>query len=241
MFCLLWYLVTVTLSFAGAVWIYSIVGNIIAADSTFQSAEAEAFKTWLLEQEKQFMDTDGWNKILVCGIITAIVLILPLCCKLDSYVRLLPGGEFLEDRIGESPFEDLWFLRLLPGMVFSAYLALRIVVSLFYSQAEFDIESFSLFGENYNIFQWITQISYFLIILLLIFLVFDSFLSAGFIGGIFHLAAVLTSNILSFVLFFVILITLLSAVPVAIGMILTVLAVIGVFSAGYRVVYVYYY
>ncbi len=241
MFCLLWYAASVIISFLGAAQLYGIVGNIISADSTFQSADADAFKAWLLDQEKWFMESDGWTKILVCGIMTAIVLLLLLSCKLDQYLRRLPGGDIIECRTGESPLEELWYLRLLPGMVFAAYLVVRIVVSLFYQQAEFDIAVFSLLFENYNIFQWITQISYFLIIFLMIFLVFDSFLSAGIIGGILHLAAVLSSNILSFVLCFVILITFLSAVPIAIGMLLVLLAVIGVFTTTYRVVVYHYY
>lgn len=214
MFCILWYSITIILSIAGAAWIYGIFGNITAADSTFKSVEADAFKLWILEQEKWFMETNNWNKIIICVIIAAIVVILPLCCyKLDKYMRMLPGGSILENKIGESPFEDRWYLRLLPGIVFAAYLLLRIVISLFYSQAKFEIESFSMFGTNYNIFQWITQLSYFLIIALFIFLIFDSFLSAGLIGGIFHFAAVLAANTLSFALFFVILITFLTFLP----------------------------
>ena len=170
---------------------------------------------------------------------TLIVLLLPLACKLDEHIRMLPGGQFLEEHVGESPFEDYWILRLLPGMVFFAYLFLRIICMLFFSQAEFSIQTFSLTGEGYNPFQWITQGTYFLILASTIFLIFDSFLSAGFIGAVPHMIAVLGANIISFVLAFVIIITLLQAVPVAIGVILVVLVIAGLFTASYRVIYIY--
>ena len=170
---------------------------------------------------------------------TLIVLLLAVSCKLDTYLQNLPGGSLLDLSIGESPFEEYWMFRLLPSMIFFAYIIIRIIAMIFFPHAEFEIQTFSLMGQGYGIAQWITHITYFLILASAIFLIFDSFLSAGPIGAIFHIAAVLSANIIGMILSFAVIITLLQALPVAAAVIIVILVVIGIFTASYRTIYIY--
>ena len=170
---------------------------------------------------------------------TLIVLLLAVSCKLDTYLQNLPGGSLLDLSIGESPFEEYWMFRLLPSMIFFAYIIIRIIAMIFFPHAKFEIQTFSLMGQGYGTAQWITHITYFLILASAIFLIFDSFLSAGPIGAIFHIAAVLSANIIGMILSFAVIITLLQALPVAAAVIIVILVVIGIFTASYRTIYIY--
>lgn len=233
---ILWYAITGIASLAGAAWLMDKLAWFIADGEP--PPEFEQAAQWILEKEQWYLNTDFGTKLLIVGIMTFIVLILPLSCKLDEYIRQLPTGQFMEIYFGESPFEEYWIFRLLPGMVFFAYIFLRIVC-LFFPNVEFSIQTFSMTGEGYTIFQWITQGTYFLILALTIFLIFDSFLSAGLLGGIIHLAVVLGANLISMVLAFAIIITLMQALPVAIAAVLVVIVISALFYGSYRVIYIY--
>lgn len=235
----LWYLVSAAVSFVTAGWLMGRLSWLVS-DNAEGTSDWQAFSQWLLEKEQWYLGAEYWLKLVIAGGMALVVLLLLLSCKLDQFWRALPGGGFWEDQVDESPFEDYWWLRLLPGMIFFAYILLRIIGMIFFPQADFAIHTFSMTGEGYSAFQWISQGTYFLILAVTVFLMLDSFVSAGWIGAVPHMLAVLSANILSFVLAFVILISLLQALPAAIGVVLTVAVVVALFTATYRVVYVYY-
>lgn len=199
-----WYVLSTILSLIGAIFTFDFVGQAIAENSNFTSNEMEFIGAKILEAEQWFLDTSVWNKIFVCLGMAAIIAILVLFCRLDEHFRRLPKGEVLENIFGESPFEEHKIFRLLPGMLFTLYIMVRVAVSIFNEDVNFDIINFSFTGQGYTVFEWITQIFYFLIIFAMITLILDSFLSAGFIGGIFHLIAVTTANIVMLFLGFII-------------------------------------
>ena len=237
MLSILWYIVTAGLSIWGAGQLMNYFAWFFSENSP--PPEFEKFSQWFLETEQWYMDSDFGTKLLIAGGLTLAVLLLALSCKLDEYLRNLPGGSFLDLNVGESPFEEYWMFRLLPSMIFMAYIVIRIIAMIFFPQAEFEIQTFSLTGQGYTVAQWITHITYFLIIAVTIFLIFDSFLSAGLIGSIFHITAVLAANIIGLLLSFAVIITLLQALPTAIAVIIVIAVIIGIFSASYKVIYIY--
>jgi len=133
----------------------------------------------------------------------------------------------------------LWYTLTVGLSIFGAGWLMNILAWFFSESSpppEFEIQTFSLMGQGYGTAQWITHITYFLILASAIFLIFDSFLSAGPIGAIFHIAAVLSANIIGMILSFAVIITLLQALPVAAAVIIVV---IGIFTASYRTIYIY--
>ena len=124
-------------------------------------------------------------------------------------------------------------------MIFFTYIFIRIIAMIFFPQAQFEIQVFSLMGQGYTIAQWITHVTYFLMLASMIFLIFDSFLSAGPIGSVLHIIAVLAANITGVLLSFAIIITLLQAVTVAAAIIVVTCVVIGLFTAAYRAIYMF--
>lgn len=175
--------------------VYSLFGNSIAENSTVQNNNfIKYIGDKVLEIEQWFLDMSIGYKILSCVIMVVIIIVLILICKLDEHFRDLPGGEVLEDIFGESIFEEHNIFRLIPGMLFTLYVFLRFAITIRNENAKFDFINFSLLGKNYTVYMWITQIFYFLIVCFMIILIFDSFLSAGFIGGVIHLAAVISAN-----------------------------------------------
>lgn len=149
------------------------------------------------EYVKWFFDAPMKSKIICLLIILVTSLILLSLCKLDDTLRNLPGGEFLKE-LCDYDFNNL--LRLIPAFIFSIYIFVYFLVKCFNEKAMFELNHFSWSFEGYTGGQVITQIFLILIFCAFAFLIFDSFISAGFIGGVFHVLCIFTSNILMMVL-----------------------------------------
>ena len=237
MLTILWYIITAGLSIFGAGWLMNYFPWLISESSP--PPEFEKFSQWFLETEQWYMSSIFETKLLIAGGMTLLAILLAVSCRLDTYLRNLPGGSFLDLKIGESPFDEHWTFRLLPCMIFFTYIFIRIIAMIFFPQAQFEIQSFSLMGQGYTTAQWITHVTYFLMLASMIFLIFDSFLSAGPIGSVLHIIAVLAANITGLLLSFAIIITLLQAVTVAAAIIVVTCVVIGLFTAAYRAIYMF--
>lgn len=142
--------------------------------------------------------TDAWiaapakTKIISLLIMSAFVIVLTLLCKLDTVFRKLPGGMVLKDEFDYDFFELHNILRLIPAFIFMVYLVIR----FFKEHVQFDLTHFSLSFEGYNAYQIITQVFIFIILSALFFVLLDSFVSAGIIGGFFQAFFALSANLL---------------------------------------------
>lgn len=231
----LWYILSTIVSLILSAFVFNFFGQIIAENPTIQSDKMDFIFSKISELEHYFIDVSFGYKALICLTAIVIVILLLLFCRLDEHLKKLPFGEVLEDFFGDSPFEDKWFLRLIPGGIFTIYVFIRFGVGCFNSKIKFDIGNFSLTGQGYTFFEWITQVFYFLIIFAMIWMILDSFLSAGLIGGIFHAIAITTANLIMLFLglllgaFTVIIILLALAVIVVIIVIKIILLILYLF------------
>lgn len=231
----LWYIVTVGLSIWGAGQLMNYFSWLVSDNSP--PPEIQKFSQFFIEAEQWYIERDFNIKLLIMGGMTLLALLLALSCRLDKYLRNIPGGSFLHFNIGESPLEEHWTYRLLPCMTLFVYILIRIFAMMSSPQAEFKIQTFSLIGQDYTAAQWITHITYFLILAFLIFLIFDSLLSAGLIGAILHLTAVISANITGLLVLFAIITAIFDEVNLAASIIIVVCVVIGLFTAVYRIIY----
>lgn len=149
---------------------------------------------------KWFFDAPLKTEIICLLIILAAVIILTLLCKVDEVFRDLPGGEILKDLCDYDFFEFHNYLRLLPAFLFAVYMMIYFGVVIFKEDAVFELDHFEWFFKGYTPGQVITQIFAIIILCTLFFVLLDSFISAGFIGGIFHLAFIFSANMLMMIL-----------------------------------------
>lgn len=140
------------------------------------------------------------TKIICLLIILATVIILTLLCKLDVVFQKLPGGRVLKEFCGYDFFEFQNHMRLLPAFLFAVYIMIWFGVIIFKENAVFELDHFDWFFKGYTPGQVITQIFAILILCTLFFVLLDSFISAGFIGGIFHLVFIFSANMLMMIL-----------------------------------------
>ena len=108
MLTILWYIITAGLSIFGAGWLMNYFPWLISESSP--PPEFEKFSQWFLETEQWYMSSIFETKLLIAGGMTLLAILLAVSCRLDTYLRNLPGGSFLDLKIGESP---LFFLKLL--------------------------------------------------------------------------------------------------------------------------------
>lgn len=143
-----------------------------------------------------FFDAPLKTEIICLLIILGAVIVLTLLCKLDDVFRNLPGGEVLKDLCDYDFFDFHNHMRLLPSFLFAVYIMIWFGVIIFKENAVFELDHFDWFFKGYAPGQVITQIFAIIILCTLFFILLDSFVSAGFIGGFFHLAFVLSANLL---------------------------------------------
>lgn len=149
---------------------------------------------------KWFFDAPLKTEIICLLIILTTVIILTSLCKLDVVFQKLPGGRVLKELCDYDFFEFQNHMRLLPAFLFAVYIMIWFGVIIFKENAVFELDHFDWFFKGYTPGQVITQIFAILILCTLFFVLLDSFVSAGFIGGIFQLAFIFSANMLMMIL-----------------------------------------
>lgn len=110
---------------------------------------------------------------------------------MDDALCMLPFGRLIRNKID---FKLPFILRATPAIILAVYVLASVVVHIFNENIQFEIQKFSLLGKGYTAGMWVSQIAYGLIIVALIALIIEAFMSSGVLGLIIRVPLLILSN-----------------------------------------------